>query len=80
MGNKEISPLLDKIECYKLDRFKEETPRKMTIHILCDKDDFCRILVENLTGEQLPQYSEELLEINIKRKINLFSFMNYYIY
>ena len=52
----------------------------MTLHILSNNINDCKKLVENLTGETILQKSEELLEANIERKIDLFSFMNYNIY
>jgi len=80
MGNDEFLSPLNKEEKYTLQQFKEVTKRKMTIHILCDDKQKCAKFVENLTGEEIKLFSDELLEENIKRKITLFSFINYYIY
>ena len=71
----EISPL-KKMEFYQFDK---ETPRKMTIHILSERQKDCISLVEFLTKKVFP-YSNELLERNITNKVNLYSFMNYIVY
>jgi len=63
----------------KENQFEKETPRKMTIHILSDKEKNCISLAEHLTKEKFPN-SKELLEQNIKNKVNLYSYMNYKIY
>ena len=52
----------------------------MTIHVLSNKKEDCIFFVESLTGEKLAQFSDELLEKNIKKKLKLFSFMNYKLY
>ena len=65
---------------YKIQEFEQRTKRKMTIHILSSKRKDCISFVEFLTGEKFPSYSNELLEKNIKKKVNLYSFMNYKIY
>ena len=63
----------------KENQFDKETPRKMTLHILSDKEKDCISLVEFLTKEKFPN-SKELLEKNIKNKVNLYFYMNYKIY
>ena len=54
----------------------------MTIHILSNNIEDCIKLVEFLTGVEFPKNSYQLLEtdIDIRKKINLFSFMNYKVY
>ena len=80
MGNNP-SKTLDEGSRFSLEQFyKEETPRKMTIHILSNKIEHCISFVEFLTGLKFPKSSNELLEENIKDKMNLYSFMNYKIY
>ena len=81
MGNSTIPSLeeFNKTKNLTLKRFQEETPRKMTIHILSDNLDDCRKFIEIFTGENLRD-KEALLEKDIKKKINLYSFMNYEIY
>ena len=63
-----------------LEQFIEQTKRKMTIHILSDKAEDCKSFVNLITEEEINNDSTQLLEINIKQKKNLFSFMNYKIY
>ena len=63
----------------KENQFDKETPRKMTLHILSDKEKDFISLVEFLTKEKFPN-SKELLEKNIKNKVSLYSYMNYKIY
>lgn len=80
MGNNSNSSL-DEVQCFPLDKFqKEETPRKMTIHILSDNVKDCISLVEYLTGETFPKSDDALFEEKIICKINLYSFMNYKVY
>ena len=62
-----------------LEEFQMQIPRKMTIHFLSNKAIDCKEFIEFMTNEKI-QNSKELLEINIKKKINLYSFMNYKIY
>ena len=81
MGNN--SPSLDKYNNTKkitLEKFQEQTKRKMTIHILSNTFDDCIKFIELFTNEKVEENSEELLEKNIKKKLNLYSFMNYKIY
>ena len=59
---------------------EKETPRKMTIHVLSNNKKDCISLIEYLLGEKFPKNSDEILESQIKKKINLFSFINYKIY
>ena len=80
MGKNEIVSPLNKMECYTLKNFNEDTPRKITLHILNNNQSNCIKFVEVLTGEKFPKYSDELLEADIKKNINLYSFMNYKIY
>ena len=56
MGNNEIVSPLNKMECYMLKKFNEETPRKMTLHILSNKKNNCIQFTEVLTGEKFPKY------------------------
>lgn len=63
-----------------LDQFQNETPRKMTLHILSQFNIDCIHFVEFLTKETFFNQLNELLENKITKKINLFSFMNYKIY
>ena len=81
MGNSTIPSLeeFNKTKNLTLKRFQEETPRKMTIHILSDNLDDCRKFIEIFTGENL-RGKKKLLEKDIEKKINLYSFMNYEIY
>ena len=82
MGNKNPKPLpLYEDKPYTLEQFKNETPRKMTLHILSKNKNSCISFVKILTGEKkIFKKSDELLEKDINKKINLFSFMNYKIY
>ena len=81
MGSNSSSCSLNNVKCFSLKEFQEkETPRKMTIHVLSNEKINCISFVESLTGEKLPQFSDELLEKNIKKKMKLYSFMNYKIY
>ena len=63
-------------------KFRNELPRKMTIHILSNSIEDCIKFVELLTGVEFPKNSYQLLEtdIDISKKINLYSFMNYKVY
>ena len=80
MGN-QSSKTLDEYNQFTLEEFyKQETPRKMTIHILSNKKADCILFAEFLTGQKYPSSSDQLLEKNIKDKLNLYSFMNYKIY
>jgi len=80
MGN-QSSKTLDEYNQFSLEEFyKKETPRKMTIHILSNKKAECILFAEFLTGQKYPSSSDQLLEKNIKDKLNLYSFMNYKIY
>lgn len=62
-----------------LEEFQNQLPRKMTIHLLSNISKYCKDFIEHFTNEKLKN-SKELLEKNIKEKINLYSFMNYKIY
>jgi len=42
----------------------------MTIHVLSKTKDDCISFIEHLTKEKLSQFSNELLEKDIKEKIN----------
>ena len=59
---------------------EKETPRKMTIHVLSNNKKDCISLIEYLLGEKFPKNSDEILESQIKKKINFFFFINYKIY
>ena len=81
MGNKSV-PSLQKYNNYKgltLSEFQKMIPRKMTIHILSNKSKDCKDFIEFFTNEKILN-SKELLEKDIKTKINLYSYMNYEIY
>lgn len=65
---------------WELDEFQKETQRKMTLHILSKNRDICVSFIEFLTNEKLGDGSNELLEKQIIKKLNLFSFINYKIY
>ena len=81
MGSDSSSSSINDVKCFSLKEFQEkETPRKMTIHVLSNMKDNCISFVESLTGEKLTKFSDELLEKNIKKKIKLYSFMNYKLY
>ena len=62
-----------------LEKFNAQTRRKMTIHILSNKIEDCKSFVKLMANEEM-QNDNQLLEKDIKIKINLFSFMNYKIY
>jgi len=81
MGNKS-SPSIDQYNKSKelsLKKFQEQIQRKMTIHILSNKSKDCKDFIEYFTNEKVIN-SKELLEKDINKKINLYSFMNYKIY
>jgi hypothetical protein len=81
MGNKS-SPSIDKYNKSKelsLSKFQEQIKRKMTIHILSNKSKDCKDFIEFFTNQKVIN-SKELLEKDINKKINLYSFMNYKIY
>ena len=62
-----------------LGEFNNQTKRKMTIHLLsCDSDN-CIKFIEFFKNKKF-ENSKDLLEINIKKKMNLYSFMNYKTY
>ena len=80
MGSNSSSSLND-VKTFSLNEFKEiETPRKMTVHILSDDKSKCATLAEFLTGEKIKKFDNQLLERNIKKKLKLYSFMNYIFY
>jgi len=60
-----------------LDNFKKLITRNMTIHMISNQKEECKALVEMITGEKFKNNSDQLLEKEIEKKINLFSFMNY---
>ena len=51
----------------------------MTIHLLSFNSDNCIKFIEFFTNEKI-ENSKDLLEINIKKKIKLYLFMNYKTY
>ena len=63
-----------------IEEFRETLPRKMNVHVLSDNLKDCIAFVEYLTKEKFPLNSNQLLETDIFKKINLYSFMNYKIY
>ena len=79
MGNKSVVSL-SKINCLSLDDFEKQLPRKMTVHILSKNKNDCKVLVQCLTGQTLSNGENELFEKDIKKKLNLYSFMNFKIY
>ena len=70
---------LNKVEYSSLKKFQEKTARKMTIHVLSNRRKDCVQFIEHLTNEKMNN-TNELLEKDIKEKINLYSFINYKIY
>ena len=60
-----------------LEEFEKQLPRKMTIRLLSNELDDCKKFIKKFTGESMKNTTK--LE-NIKKKINLYSFMNYIIY
>ena len=80
MGNSSSFSSFDNFNITKtlsLDAFKAQITRKMTIYILSKQKEECKAFVEILTGEKFSNDSDELLEKDITKKINLYSFMNY---
>ena len=80
MGNSSSFPSFEEFNATKklsLENFKTQTKRKMTIYILSDKKEECKTFVELITNEKFKNNSDELLEKDIEKKLNLFSFMNY---
>lgn len=81
MGNKSF-PSIDKYNKSKklsLNNFEKQIQRKMTVHILSNKSEHCKNFIEFFTNEKVIN-SKGLLEKDINKKINLYSFMNYKIY
>ena len=78
-GEKSLLDEINDKRSMDLVQFNKATPRKMTIHILSDKRKDGISLVEFLTNTKFP-YSNELNEVDIKPKINLYSFINYKVY
>ena len=60
-----------------LEEFEKELPRIMTIHLLSNELKDCKKFIKKFTGEKMKNTNK--LE-DIKKKINLYSFMNYNIY
>jgi len=60
-----------------LEEFEKQLPRKMAIHLLSNQLEDCKKFIKKFTGEKMKNTNK--LE-DIKKKINLFSFMNYNIY
>ena len=60
--------------------FKKQLSRKMTVHLLSNKEEDCIKFIKIFTNKEISNSSKELLEESIKEKINLYSFMNYKIY
>ena len=80
MGNSSSFSSLDDLNITKklsLNDFKTQIKRSMTIHILSNLKKECKTFVEIITGEKFRNDSDELLEKDIPKKINLYSFMNY---
>ena len=81
MGNSSTFPSTDNFNMTKnltLEEFNAQTRRKMTIHILSDDIEDCKSFVKLMANEEFE--NNQLLEKEIEKKINLFSFMNYKIY
>ena len=82
MGQKQQRPSMEnynETKNLKLNKFQQAAFRKMTCHILSNKAEECIKFIEFFTNEKLNN-SKELKEINIKKKVNLYSFMNYKAY
>ena len=82
MGNSSIFPSVDNFNNTKklsLKDFDAQTQRKMTIHILSNNIEDCKSFVKLVANEEFKD-GNQLLEKEIKNKINLYSFMNYKIY
>ena len=80
MGNSSSFSTFDDFNITKklsLDNFKKLITRNMTIHMISNQKEECKALVEMITGEKFKNNSDQLLEKEIEKKINLFSFMNY---
>ena len=80
MGNSSSFSSLDNFNVTKklsLNDFKAQIKRKMTIYILSNQKEESKALVEMLTGEKFRDESDELLEKDITKKNDLYSFMNY---
>ena len=60
--------------------FKKQLSRKMTIHLLSNEEEDCIKFIKIFTDQEISNSSKELSEESIKKKINLYSFMNYKIY
>ena len=85
MGNKNNSksPSVEQYNNTKrltLEKFKEEAKRNMTIHILSNNSKDCIDFIDLFTKEKEKIKNFELLEKDIVKKVNLYSFMNYIIY
>ena len=75
--------ILDKIneqKVFTLEKFMKETLRKLNLHILSNNEKDCISFVEYLTKVTFQKNQKQLLMEQIPDKINLYSFMNYYIY
>mgnify|MGYP002624213728 CR=1 FL=1 len=64
----------------KIEEFLNRTKRKMTLHILSSNKKDCISFIEFLTNTKFSSETNELLEKDIKNKVNLYSFINYKIY
>ena len=80
MENDDLSQTLDtfnKTTNLTLEEFEQQLPRKMTIHLLSKELDDCKKFIKKFTNENMKNTNN--LE-DIKKKVNLYSFMNYKIY
>lgn len=80
MGNSSRFPSFENFNNTKnlsVDDFKQLTARKMTIYLLSDENEKCKNFVELITKQKFPDNSTQLLEKNIEKKIDIYSFMNY---
>ena len=80
MGNSSCFPSFENFNNTKnlsVDDFKQLTVRKMTIYLLSDEKEKCKNFVELITKQKFPGNSTQLLEKNIEKKIDIYSFMNY---
>ena len=82
MGNSSMFPSINDFNMTKnltLEKFNAQTRRKMTIHILSNNKEDCKSFVKLMANKEIKN-NYQLLEKEIEKKINLFSFMHYKIY
>ena len=71
---------LNKQKDFNLEKFIEETPRKLNLHILSSDCKDCISFVEYLTNVHFQNNQNKLLLGQIPEKLTLFSLMNYFVY